>query len=128
MKKLIKFGMYLSGHNQETIEQIYKDWDYGSEPEYEETLSKILRVICDINNVDICRVKGKSRDIDLITARREYCYFACQLTKKSLKKIGSEINKDHATVLHHKRIILNWLNIPAYNLKEKLELIEGKLK
>lgn len=128
MKKLIKFGMYLTGHEQEIVEQMYNDWDRGSEPEYEEILSKILRVICDINNVSINKVKGISRDPDLVTARREYCYFACQLTKKSLGNIGAEINKDHANVLYHKGVILGWLDIPAYNLKEKLELIEGKLK
>ena len=127
-QKMFKFAMFLTGHDRETIEQMYKDWDSGSEPEYEEILSKILRIICDINEVDINDAKGIDRDTDLITARREYCYFACRLTKKSLSKIGAEINKDHATVLHHKKKIEGWLDIPAYNLKEKLEIIEGKLK
>ena len=128
MKELIKFAMYCTGWDQGHIELLYSNWIKNNEPKYEEELAKILRVICDINNVEIEDVKGEDRDEDLITARREYCYSAYKLTTKSLKKIGEVINKGHATVLYHKRKIEGWLNIPGYNLKEKLETIERKLK
>jgi len=110
----------------EWFEKYYKAW--LKEQESQEELVKILRVICEINDVDIVDVKGKSRNKELVTARREYCYFTCNVSKKSMEKIGAKINKDHATVLHHKNKMEGWLNIPGYNLKEKLELIENQLK
>ena len=85
-------------------------------------LDSILRTVCYVNGVDISSVKGKRRYKWLVTARREYCYLACKLTQlsernpyhNSLATIGAEINKDHATVLHHCRIIEGWLDIEGY--------------
>jgi len=99
-------------------------------------LDSILRAVCYVNQVNIFDVKGKRRFRELVTARREYSYLACKLTQlsernqysNSLVTIGAEINIDHATVLHHCRIIENWLNIPGYNLKKKFEMIENQLK
>ena len=98
-------------------------------------LSEILNAVCEVNNVSPYDVKGKRRFRNLVTARREYCYLACELTQYSVKNphgnslsvIGAEINKDHATVLHHKNTILNWLEIKGYKFKEKIEQIEEML-
>ena len=100
------------------------------------SLNSILRTVCDVNRVDISAVKGKRRYQWLVTARREYCYLACKLTQlsernpyhNSLTTIGAEINRDHASVLHHKNKINGWLEISSYRLKEKFELIENQLK
>lgn len=99
-------------------------------------LDTILKAICYVNNVNIFDVKGKRRFQELVMARREYSYLACKLTQlnerspygNSLAKIGEEISKDHATVLHHCKTIRNWLGIKSYGLKEKFELIEKQLK
>ena len=99
-------------------------------------LDSILRAVCYVNQVDIFDVKGKRRFRELVTARREYSYLACKLTQlsernpyhNSLATIGAEINKDHATVLHHCRIIENWLKISSYRLQEKFEFIEKQMK
>ena len=99
-------------------------------------LDSILRAVCYVNGVDISAVKGKRRYRWLVTARREYSYLACKLTQlsernpyhNSLATIGAEINKDHATVLHHCRIIENWLKISSYRLQEKFEFIEKQMK
>ena len=98
-------------------------------------LSEILNAVCDVNNIDPFDVKRKRRFKNLITVRREYCYLAWKLTKlternpygNSLSVIGAEIGKDHATVLHHKDKVLDWLKIHSYGLREKLEMIEAKL-
>ena len=111
------------------------DIEYILQIESEDELFKILRATCNVNSVLISDVKGERKFEYLMMARREYCYLACELTQKtmlrpngkSLAQIGAEINKDHATVLYHKRKIITWLNIPAYNLKEKLELIKKAL-
>jgi len=99
-------------------------------------LEAILKAVCYVNQVDIFDVKGKRRFRELITARREYSYEACKLTQlsernpyhNSLATIGSKINRDHASVLYHKKKAESWLNIPGYNLKEKFEMIENQLK
>ena len=114
----------------EWFEEIYSPADKG-----ESELARILRVVCEVNEVEIAAVKGKRRFQNLITSRREYCYLACVLTQFSVKNphgnslavIGAEIGKSHATVLHHKDKVLGWLKIHSYGLVEKLEMIEDKL-
>lgn len=99
-------------------------------------LSEILNAVCEINNVCIFDVKSKRQFKELATVKREYCYIAWKLTSlternpygNSLSKIGAEVGLDHAIVLYHKKVIINWLDLSTYNLKEKLELIEGKLE
>ena len=99
-------------------------------------LDAILKAVCYINQVSVFDVKGKRRFRELVTARREYSYLACKLTQlsernpysNSLITIGAEINRNHATVLHHYNKIESWLGIKSYNLKEKFEMIENQLK
>ena len=117
----------------EWFEEIYDDRDVYDSNESE--LARILRVVCEVNEVEIAAVKGKRRFQNLITSRREYCYLACKLTQFSVKNphgnslsvIGSEIGKSHASVLHHNKKVNNWLKITGYCLQEKLEMIEAKL-
>ena len=91
-------------------------------------LLDILNAVCKVNEVDIDNIKSKSRNGELITSKREYCYLAKTLTNKTLKAIGKEINRDHSSVFHHYKKILQWIDIPSYRLKEKFELIEKQLK
>lgn len=90
-------------------------------------LAQILKYICEVDEVGVFDVKGKRRFTKLITARREFCYIARRITNKSLAEIGGEINRDHATALHHVRKSENWLKIPGYKLAEKLDEIEERL-
>lgn len=91
-------------------------------------LNKILIATCKVNEVNPFDVKGKRRFINLVTARREYCYLAWKLTEKSLWEIGAEINKDHTTVLYHRNIVLNWFKIKGYKMEEKFNEIINLLK
>ena len=117
----------------EWFEEIYSDREVCDSNESE--LARILRVVCEVNEVEIAAVKGKRRFQNLITSRREYCYLACVLTQFSVKNphgnslsvIGAEIGKDHSTVLHHKKKVANWLQISSYGLQEKFEMIEDRL-
>ena len=106
----------------EWFEEIYSPRDKD-----ESELARILRVVCEVNEVEIAAVKGKRRLQELVTAKREYGYLARKLTKHSLAEIGAEINRDHANVLHHNRKVANWIEIKGYYLREKLEMIEAKL-
>ena len=106
----------------EWFEEIYSPRDKG-----ESELARILRIVCEVNEVEIAAVKGKRRLQELVTAKREYGYLARKLTKHSLAEIGKEINRDHANVLYHNRKVTNWIGIKGYYLREKLEMIEAKL-
>ena len=137
MKQAIDFITWITGHDKKTIEQMYNDWQAGKLEIYkpESKITKILRVVCNVNNVPVEQVKSNRRDVDLVTARKEYCYLSCKLTWQrwnpsgtSLKEIGEEVGIDHATVLYHNRKMENWLDMGVYKLKEKLELIEGRLR
>ena len=128
--KIIEFAVWLISlpiinYDTETIELLYENFFEIHENEFE--LARILRVVCEINEVEIAAVKGKRRFQDLVTAKREYGYLARKLTNKTLAEIGAEINRDHADVLYHNRKIKNWLGIKGYYLREKLEMIEAKL-
>ena len=131
IRKLVFLAYNLSSQDQELrsneslsewFEEVYSPRDSN---EFE--LARILRVVCEVNEVEIAAVKGRRRFDNLITAKREYGYLARKLTNKSLAEIGKEINRDHANVLHHNKKVINWLGIKGYYLKEKLEMIEGKL-
>lgn len=98
-------------------------------------LNAILKAVCYTNNVDIYDVKGKRRFGELVSARREYCYLACKLTHlternpqgNSLGRIGNEINQSHSNVLCHHKVIKDWLDIPSYGIRKKIEQIEKQL-
>ena len=75
-------------------------------------LQRILSVVCDYFDVSIADVKGKNRQRDFCTARHVYCYLACDRTleRHTLTTIGAEIDRDHASVLHGKKKIANFLD------------------
>ena len=90
-------------------------------------LSTILEVICLENDVNIEDVRSKSRKAEFVETRREFCYLANEMTKESLKDIGSEINKTYPDVIFHRDKIKSWLGLPGENYREKLERIKTKL-
>lgn len=51
----------------------------------------------------------KKRTQDYVEARVLYSNLALNHTKLSLQRIGREINRDHASVVHHKKIFAQWL-------------------
>ena len=126
--EILQFTMYLLGCSEEEALKKYSDWQEGVRTTRIPELHEVLTAICKENNINIADVKGKCRIKDLVETRKEYCYMAKDLTHKSFRIIGEEINRDHATVLHHYNEVKFWLKIPGYHLKEKLERIEEELK
>ena len=54
-------------------------------------------------------ISVKSRERNLVIARCIYCHLAYRNTLNSLSKIGKEIKRDHATVLHSINSLKNHL-------------------
>ena len=63
-------------------------------------LMEILRDVSKKTGVSMELLQSKSRDREITDARFIYFRRAKERTKYSLKRIGMEVNRDHATVLH----------------------------
>lgn len=58
-------------------------------------------MVCDYFTIPVEHVKSKTRKREVVQARQISMYFAKDLTKASLKNIGSYFgNRDHSTVIH----------------------------
>jgi len=95
-------------------------------------LNRILETTCNTLNVNINDVRSKTREQETTYARHIFCYVAYNLINNhSLKKIGHEINRDHASVLHGKNRISNQYDIykPVFDdveeIKRQLLLFKG---
>ena len=65
------------------------------------SIDYIQKLVCDFYNVSIDSVKSKTRKREIVQARQIAMYFAKDLTKASLKNIGTHFgNRDHSTVIH----------------------------
>jgi chromosomal replication initiator protein len=61
----------------------------------------IQKLVCDYFSIPVDQVKSKTRKREVVQARQISMYFAKDLTKASLKNIGSHFgNRDHSTVIH----------------------------
>lgn len=56
----------------------------------------ILSKVCEYYKVDVRKVKGNSRQGDLVKVRQIYAYITYQITKTTLEKIGELINRNHS--------------------------------
>ena len=63
------------------------------------TLDNIAKVVCEHYRVSINQLMGKSKKGDTMKARRMYFVIARTKTKKSLREIGWEVNREHCTVV-----------------------------
>jgi chromosomal replication initiation ATPase DnaA len=64
----------------------------------------ILPVVCQILNVKMEHVLGKSRAHNLSKARRIACYFMRNLNNYTYMKIGDIMNMNHESVMYHERV------------------------
>ena len=79
----------------------------------------VLKVVADYYKVSEEDIKGQSRLMRIVEARRMFCYLGRMFTNKSLNMIGMVINRNHATVLHQFQNILGYIDI-----KDKQTLTE----
>jgi hypothetical protein len=91
-------------------------------------LDRILQTVCNHLKVEVHRVKSRNRLREYCTARHIYCYLATQsYGGHTLVNIGKEINRDHASVLHAKRKITNYLEIGDSSTTKVVNYITGQL-
>jgi len=95
-------------------------------------MNRILETTCNTLNVNINDVRSKTREQETTYARHIFCYVAYNLINNhSLKSIGREVNRDHASVIHGKNRISNQYDIykPVFDdveeIKRQLLLFNG---
>ncbi len=69
--------------------------------------SEILKNVCIVHYLLPELVQSKNRKQEVVRARQQYCLIT-QLFHYSQESAGEEINKDHATVLFHRKKALSY--------------------
>ena len=91
------------------------------------SIDYIQKVVCDYFNLPMEILKSKTRKREVVQARQISMFFSKKLTKASLASIGANCGgKDHATVLHACRTVLN-LSETDKQFKSYLDDLEKKL-
>jgi chromosomal replication initiator protein len=92
------------------------------------TIKKIQEVVCRYYNLNEELIQSVSRKREIVQARQITMFLAKKLTKSSYAHIGKVIgNKDHATVHHSCKTIMEQLEI-SKSFRAEMEVIESCLK
>ncbi len=93
----------------------------------EVSIEYIQKVVCDYFDLPIEMLKSKTRKREVVQARQISMYFSKKMTKSSLANIGAHCGgKDHATVLHACRTVMN-LSETDKQFRLYIEELEKKL-
>tara|TARA_R110000850_G_scaffold6350_6_gene24929 strand:- start:1447 stop:1851 length:405 start_codon:yes stop_codon:yes gene_type:complete len=82
---------------------------------------KIKRLI--ETETKITSISTKSRKQNIVEARVIYSILCLKHTKDSYERIGKVINRDHSTIVHHRKIYNIWTAYPKMYLNN-LSLLE----
>ena len=89
------------GHQKVTVDLARKiTRTIISEPKNDLTIDKVKKAVCQYFNISDASLLSKSRKRELVQARQIAMYMSRTLLNCSLSTIGSELGKDHATVVH----------------------------
>jgi len=92
------------------------------------SIEYIQKLVCDYFNLAVETVKSKTRKREIVQARQISMYFAKDLTKASLKTIGTHFGgRDHSTVIHACQTV-NDLMETDKKFKADVEEIMKKIK
>lgn len=93
----------------------------------EVSIEYIQKIVCDHFSLPIEMLKSKTRKREVVQARQISMFFSKKMTKSSLANIGAHCGgKDHATVLHACRTVVN-LSETDKQFRRDLEELEKKL-
>ena len=81
-------------------------------------IERMFNIVCNYLDVEGDDVKGRTRKQDVAEARHVFCYLAYHsIANHTLKEVGDYIERDHATVLHSKNRIMNFLDFDKRTIK-----------
>ena len=92
------------------------------------TLGRIERVVCETLYLTTDELRSKKRDRHLVEARNIFFCISKKLnTDITLKKLGSYLNKNHATVMHSIKNCKSWIDTDAF-FEEKFDKCLTKVR
>src|ERR1035437_2323419 len=107
---------------QQMIEKYVK---YNSR---EISIDYIQKIVCDYFNIPVDALNSKTRKREIVQARQLSMFFSKRHTKSSLASIGLHCgNKDHATVLHACKTVLNLIETDKH-FKSYVDEIDKKIR
>jgi chromosomal replication initiation ATPase DnaA len=118
----IDFCIYLTGHDEETIRNMYFDWIKCQLVRSPITTEIIAKVVFNYFKINIKNGIGTSRKGDVVKARQISMYLARKKTDESLIEIGSYFEKNHGTVIWAISQVQNYMNTEPKYLKEIIEI------
>jgi hypothetical protein len=61
-----------------------------------------------------CDIKQDTREREIVMARGAFFWLAKHISKKSLKKIGASVGRDHASVVYSLKNFSDWLRFDEF--------------
>ena len=89
-------------------------------------LKILLNIVSEYYKVSEESIKSVKRNMEIIEARRMFCYLSRMFTNKSLTKIGEAINRNHVTVLHQFRNISGYIDIKDKQILTEIDELTVK--
>lgn len=80
-------------------------------PKFNLDLGDVLQIVSEITNVFKDDIISHKRNREIVTARALFCYICRVNMKKSLKYIGSYLNRHHSSVINLATNYDNYLNM-----------------
>lgn len=94
----------------------------------EVSIEFIQKTVCEYFNVEIIKLKEKTRKRAVVQARQLSMYLAKSFTKHSLKVIGKHFGgRDHSTVIHSCQAVQNLIDTDT-DFKESVNEIQKKIQ
>lgn len=91
------------------------------------SIEYIQKLVCEHMKINLDDIKGKTRKREIVQARHVSMYFAKELTKSSLKTIGSHFGgRDHSTVIHAVQTVNDLIETDK-DFKKSIEELKRKI-
>jgi chromosomal replication initiation ATPase DnaA len=72
---------------------------------YIKSETEVINKICELFNTDITEIKGKRRQRNIVESRAILSWWYVKRKGYHLAKAGEQTNRNHATVIHHIKIV-----------------------
>ena len=96
-------------------------------PEEQKDINKLLHIVCRISNITKSSLLSKTRKREVIYARQLCMFIMTTEFNLKLAKTGLLFGLDHATVIHSRDKIKDWVDIGDKQTIEDLKLIRELL-
>lgn len=90
-------------------------------------VSQILSITTKETGFNLEQLRINSRKRELVFARHLAMYFIDKHTKHTLDVIGHAFNRDHATVLHGRKVVSNLMDVDK-SIKIKVQLLDDEIQ